>query len=55
MLETVGFAVKSEERTVDPQSLASISKMKIAKKFQSFGPEDLATVNSILLAERLPV
>ena len=58
MLESAGFALKSEERTVDPQCLESVLKMQsnrtIAEKFQSFGQEDLATVNSILLAERLP-
>jgi SAM-dependent methyltransferase len=51
LLESTGFRVKSEERTVDPACLASLGSMPIAPKFRRFDAEDLATVNSILLAE----
>jgi SAM-dependent methyltransferase len=53
LLESTGFAVKSEERTVDPKCLASLSSMPIAERFRHFEAEDLATVNSILLAKAL--
>ncbi len=51
MLESTGFVIKSEERTVDPVCLASVSSMPLAERFRRFNAEDLATVNSILLAE----
>jgi len=51
LLESTGFVIKSEERSVDPQCLSSLSNMPITPKFRYFEAEDLATVNSILLAK----
>jgi SAM-dependent methyltransferase len=53
IIERTGFRLKSEEGTVDPECLQSLSTMPITRKFRSFDSKDLATVNSILLAEPL--
>ncbi len=52
MLASSGFILKREHRTVNPDCLTVLSKMRLAERFRPFDPEDLSTTTSILLAER---
>lgn len=51
LLEQAGFTLTSEEQTVDPQSLAALKTIPLAPRFRAFAPDDLATVESLLLAK----
>lgn len=50
MLRTAGFRLIREERQVDEPSLRCLTSMRIAKRFHRFSAEDLATIDSLLLA-----
>lgn len=50
MLGKAGFRLIREERMVDEASLRSLPHMRIAKRFRRFSYEDLATIDSLLLA-----
>jgi len=45
-----GFRLVREARKVDHVSLQSLAHMRIAKRFRRFSNQDLATVESRLLA-----
>ena len=51
-LKSAGFKLIREEREVDAASLAALPAMKLARRFQNYSPEDLATVTSFLLAAK---
>jgi SAM-dependent methyltransferase len=50
MLGKAGFRLIREERQVDEASLRSLPHIRIAKRFRRFSYEDLATIDSLLLA-----
>jgi SAM-dependent methyltransferase len=50
MLRQTGFRLVRQDRQVDEASLRSLSSMRVAKRFRRFSAEDLATVDSLLLA-----
>jgi SAM-dependent methyltransferase len=50
LLGKAGFRLVREERKVDEASLRSLPHMRIAERFRRFSYEDLATVDSLLLA-----
>jgi SAM-dependent methyltransferase len=52
MLQKCGFEIIREERTIDARSLAAIAKFPLASRFQRFDAEELATVDSRLLARK---
>lgn len=55
MLGNAGFLLKRQHRDVNPVSMSVLPKMRLARRFRSFDPEDLATTCSILLAEPGPI
>jgi hypothetical protein len=55
MLGNAGFLVKRQQCTVNSGCVTVLSKMRIARRFRSFDPADLATTCSILLAEPRPL
>jgi len=52
MLRDAGYEIASESRVVDEPSLVELQRMPVAQRFRGFAPEDLATVDSFLLAVR---
>jgi len=50
MLGTAGFRLVREERQVDEASLRRLPQMRLAERFRKFSYEDLATIDSLLLA-----
>ena len=50
MLEETGFEILKEERNIDPRAVVFAKTQKLAPKFRHFALEDLATVDSFLLA-----
>lgn len=50
MLQQAGFRLLREEHTVDEASLGYLSQMPLAERFRRFSHEDLATIDSLLLA-----
>jgi len=52
MLSKAGFRLLREEREVDQAALRALAHMRIAARFRAFSPEDLATVDSLLLTVR---
>ncbi|HTO43190.1 MAG TPA: hypothetical protein VML56_03865, partial [Burkholderiales bacterium] len=50
MLDTAGFRLVREERQVDEASLRRLPHMRLAERFRKFSYEDLATIDSLLLA-----
>lgn len=55
MLRNAGFLLKRQHCAVNPVSMSVLPKMRMARRFRSFDPEDLATTCSILLAEPRPI
>ena len=49
-LQKSGFAIRREERKVDPGAISALATLPIADRFCHFAPEDLATISSYLLA-----
>jgi len=54
MLDKAGFRLVKETHRVDEASVRSLSKLKVAKKFDRFTPEELASLDSWLLAMKSP-
>lgn len=52
MLRDTGYEIASESRVVDERALLALRSMPLAPRFRAFSPEDLATVDSFLLAVR---
>jgi SAM-dependent methyltransferase len=52
MLQKCGFELLRAERTIDARSLAAIATLPLAPRFQRFDAEELATVDSRLLARK---
>ncbi len=50
MLQKAGFRLVREEHTLDEASLQHLPQMRLAKRFSTFSNEDLATIESLLLA-----
>jgi len=50
MLQTAGFRVAREEHSVDEAALRYLAQMRLAERFRKFSNEDLATIDSLLLA-----
>jgi SAM-dependent methyltransferase len=50
MLHKAGFRLAREERSVDEASLRDLPQMQLAGRFRGFFKEDLATIESLLLA-----
>ena len=50
MLHKAGFRLAREEHKVDEASLRYLARMRLAERFRKFSNEDLATVDSLLLA-----
>ena len=50
MLDTAGFRLVREERQVDEASLRRLPHMRLTERFRKFSYEDLATIDSLLLA-----
>ena len=50
MLHNAGFRLVSEEHNVDEASLRYLAQIQLADRFRKFSNEDLATVDSLLLA-----
>jgi hypothetical protein len=51
ILRHAGFEILKEERFVDPRAVEFASRRRLARQFQTFALEDLATVDSFFLAE----
>ncbi|HEX5431832.1 MAG TPA: hypothetical protein VFW83_07695, partial [Bryobacteraceae bacterium] len=56
LMNRAGFEMLREERNIDQRSLLEISsgRIKVAPRWRGFNPEDLATVDTFLLARGLP-
>lgn len=52
MLGRCGFEILRAERNVDTRSLEALKTFSLAPRFQKFAPEDLATMDSYLLARK---
>lgn len=52
MLRRAGLRLLKETHRVDEASLRALSKMRLAKRFERFTPEDLASLDSWLLAAK---
>jgi SAM-dependent methyltransferase len=52
MLHKAGFRLAREEHEVDEASLRHLAQMRLAERFRKFSNEDLATIDSLLLAVR---
>ncbi len=50
LLRDAGFRLDREERIVDPKSVAVLDTLPVASRFQGFSKQDLAAVDSYLLA-----
>jgi hypothetical protein len=50
MLHKAGFRLAREEHYVDEASLRYLAQMRLAERFRKFPNEDLATIESLLLA-----
>jgi SAM-dependent methyltransferase len=50
MLHKAGFRLAREEHSVDKASLRDLAQMRLAERFRKFSNEDLATIDSLLLA-----
>lgn len=53
MLRNAGFEVVREQRVVDSKAVEALQTLKIQERFRGFSPEDLASVDSRLLAQRI--
>jgi len=52
MMFKAGFSILREERKVDAKALAALHDLPIGQRFQSFSKEDLATIDSYVLARK---
>jgi SAM-dependent methyltransferase len=52
MLQACGFEILRAERNVDPSALEALKTIPLAPQFQKFPAEDLATMDSYLLARK---
>lgn len=52
MLRAAGFEIVKEQRNVDPQALAALENLPLSPRFSGFSREDLATMDSYLLARK---
>jgi hypothetical protein len=50
VLHKAGFRLAREEHYVDEASLRYLAQMRLAERFRKFSNEDLATIDSLLLA-----
>jgi hypothetical protein len=50
MLHKAGFRLVREEPYVDEASLRDLTQIRLAERFRKFSREDLATIESLLLA-----
>jgi SAM-dependent methyltransferase len=52
MLRARGFEILKQERNVDPAALEALQRLPLAPRFRQFPAEDLATMDSYLLARK---
>ena len=52
MLETCGFEILKEQRNVDAAALEMVKTLRLSPQFSRFSPQDLATMDSYLLARK---
>jgi SAM-dependent methyltransferase len=55
MLHNVGFRLVREDHSVDEPALRYLAQMRLAERFRKFSNEDLATIDSLLLAVKARV
>lgn len=52
MMRTCGFEIVREQRNVDPRAIQALGHLPLAPRFRNFAPDDLATMDSYLLARK---
>lgn len=52
LFKEAGFNVVHEERHVDAQSKLALGRLRLAPRFAAYDPDDLATIQSLIIARR---